>query len=487
MPQSCNKIITDKNYMNQTSTDPVLNKIVDYVYSEQPFSNQAYKIAKFCLWDSISCALASLNEADCLRLLGPYVQGTIVPNGVPVFGTPYRLDPIKAAFDMSAMIRWMDFNDTSFAGGHPSDAIGAILSAAYFRSQQPVNDDLLELTMQDVLHAIIQSYEIQGMISFANKFDQPSVALDHVICVKIASSVVVTKLLGGSKEMALATLGNVFMDGGTLNAYRHVPNAGPRKSWAGADAASRGLWHAFNAIKGEPGYQTPLSDAKWGFEKVFLDGKPITISDTLGSFVLENIIFKFYPCQRNVSTALEAAIQLHPWLNHRIDQVKKITIYSHDEAIRRTDKQGPLSTRAARDHCMQYIVAIGLLKGQLTLDDYLDEAAKNPWIDALREKMVLIENPTFSKNHHDIEVRSCANAIQIELFDGTLSEWIQVDFPKGDPIHRDLVEKAINEKFHLLTQKNWHENHRNSFIAKIKHDHTFFNIKIYDFMNSLLI
>ena len=471
--------------MNPMKSDPLLTTIVDYVYSEKPFSNQAYKVAKLCLWDSLSCALASFNEADCLRLLGPYVQGTIVPNGVPVFGTNYRLDPIKAAFDMSAMIRWMDFNDTSFAGGHPSDAIGAILSAAYVRSQQLVNTDLAELTMQEVLHAIIQSYEIQGMISFANKFDQPSVALDHVICVKIASSVVVTKLLGGSKEMALATLGNVFMDGGTLNAYRHVPNAGPRKSWAGADAASRGLWHALNSIKDEPGYQTPLSDPKWGFEKVFLDGNPITIAETLGSFVLENIIFKFYPCQRNVSTALEAAIQLYPWLNYRFDQVKKITIYSHDEAIRRTDKQGPLTTRAARDHCMQYIVAIGLLKGQLTLDDYLDETASNPWIDALRDKMVLIENPIFSQHHHDITIRSCANAMQIELVDGTLSELMQVDFPLGDPIHRDRAAKAIIDKFHLLTSPVWSDERRNQVLEWMINDEQFLNTSVSEWMNDL--
>ena len=470
--------------MNKIATDSLLNTIVDYVYSDKLFSNHAYKIAKYCLWDSVSCALSSLNEEDCLRLLGPYVDGTIVPNGVPVFGTNYRLDPIKAAFDMCAMIRWMDFNDTSFAGGHPSDSIGAILAVAYFKSQQQGSAGLPELSMQDVLHGIIQAYEIQGMISFANKFDQPSVALDHVIGVKIGASAVVTKLLGGSKEMALATLGNVFMDGGTLNAYRHVPNAGPRKSWAGADAASRAVWHAFNAVKGEPGYQTPLSDAKWGFEKVFYDGNKITISESLGSFVLENIIFKFYPCQRNVSTALEAAIHLHPWLNNRFEQVKKITIFSHDEAIRRTDKKGPLTTRAARDHCMQYIVAIGLLKGQLTLDDYLDEAASNTLIDTLRDKMVLIENPIFSKNHHDIQIRSCANAIQIELVDGTLSELIQVDFPLGDPIHRNRVEKAIIDKFHGLSQIRWDVQRRIRFINKISDDQEFFSQNVCDFMNN---
>ena len=471
--------------MNKIATDPLLSTIVDYVYSDKLFSNHAYTIAKYCLWDSVSCALSSLNEEDCLRLLGPYVDGTIVPNGVPVFGTNYRLDPIKAAFDMCAMIRWMDFNDTSFAGGHPSDSIGAILAVAYFKSQQQRSAGLPELSMQDVLHGIIQAYEIQGMISFANKFDQPSVALDHVIGVKIGASAVVTKLLGGSKEMALATLGNVFMDGGTLNAYRHVPNAGPRKSWAGADAASRAVWHAFNAVKGEPGYQTPLSDAKWGFEKVFYDGKKITLSESLGSFVLENIIFKFYPCQRNVSTALEAAIHLHPWLNNRFEQVKKITIFSHDEAIRRTDKKGPLTTRAARDHCMQYIVAIGLLKGQLTLDDYLDEAASNPLIDALREKMVLIENPIFSKNHHDIQIRSCANAIQIELLDGTLSELIQVDFPLGDPIHRDKAEKAIIDKFQILTSPVWDEERRNQVMGLMLNDESFLKISVSEWMHLL--
>jgi 2-methylcitrate dehydratase len=245
------------------------------------------------------------------------------------------------------------------------------------------------------------------------------------------------------------------------------------------------VWHAFNAVKGEPGYQTPLSDAKWGFEKVFYGGKKITLSESLGSFVLENIIFKFYPCQRNVSTALEAAIQLHQWLNNRFEQIKKITIFSHDEAIRRTDKKGPLTTRAARDHCMQYIVAIGLLKGQLTLDDYLDETANNPLIDSLRNKMVLIENPNFSKNHHDIEIRSCANAIQIELVDGSLSELIQVDFPLGDPIHRDRAEKAITEKFHVLTAPVWQDERRNQLIELIINDQPFFKTPVSGWMNHL--
>lgn len=418
-----------KSSTNSFVTDSILETLADYVFVEKTFTPHIYKIAKYCLWDSLSCAIAALNEPDCLRVLGPIVKGTVVPNGIPVIGTSYLLDPIKSAFDMSALIRWMDFNDTSFAGGHPSDNIGAILASGYYRSQQLQQIGLPALSLRDILTSIIMCYEIQGMLSFANQFDQPKISIDHVISVKIACSIVLTKLLGGNKEMALASLSNAFMDGGTLNAYRHVPNAGPRKSWAGADAASRGLWHALNAVRGEPGYPTPLSDTVWGFEKVFLKNQPITITPALGNFIIENIIFKFYPCQRNVSTALEAAIQLHPTIHGRLNQIKKIVIYSHDEAIRRTDKKGPLLTRAARDHCLQYIVAIGLLKGNLSVDDYLDDVAKQPEIDTLREKMVLIENSIFSQHHHDIAIRSCANAIQIEFQNGELSDLVQIDFP----------------------------------------------------------
>jgi 2-methylcitrate dehydratase len=324
------------------------------------------------------------------------------------------------------------------------------------------------------------------MLSFANKFDQPAIGLDHVLGVKIACSVVLTKLLGGTQENAKAALGNSWMDGGTLNAYRHVPNAGPRKSWAGADAASRALWHALQATRGEPGYLTPLSNPQWGFEKVFLNGKTATITNTLNSFVVENIIFKFYPCQRNVSTALEAAIGLYPFIQGRLHQIKQIRIHSHDEAIRRTDKKGPLLTRAARDHCLQYIVAVGLFRGTLELDDYLDTMAKMPEIDFLREKMILLENPQFSQDHHNISIRSCANAIQIELQDGQLSDLVQVDFPKGDPIHRDKVENAIIQKFHTLTRSHWSDEKREKLIQLFQNDNALLDMSIIDFMHTLV-
>jgi 2-methylcitrate dehydratase len=467
------------------TSEQFIAQLVEYVFSKKQFSSSTLKLASYCLMDSIACAIASLNERDCVRQLGPLVAGTVVPNGVPVFGTGDHLDPVKAAFDISAMIRWMDFSDTTFAGGHPSDSIGAILASADYRSRNNLSSGQGPLLMEDIFIAITQAYEIQGMVSVANKFDHPDIGIDHVIGVKIASTLLAVKLLGGTAEIAKAALSNMFMDGGTLNAYRHVPNAGPRKSWAGADAASRGVWLAMAAIKGEPGYFSSLGEPVWGFEKVFLGGHPIKMPEALDSFVLDNVIFKFYPCQRNVTTALECAIQLHPWFLDRINTVRKINIFSQDEAIRRTDKRGPLLTRAARDHCMQYIVSIGLLHGRLTQDDYLDEIANDPRIDFLRNRMTVIESPSYTESHHDLSIRSCANAIQIELLDGTLSDLVEVQFPSGDPSKRDKVEAALLEKFHISTEAQWDRTFRESTSKMLLDLKVLEKTSVPDFMDSL--
>lgn len=469
------------------TSEQFIDQLANYVFSTREFSPSTLKLAAYCLMDSISCAIASLDERDCIRHMGPLVVGTVVPNGVPVFGTGDHLDPVKAAFDISAMIRWMDFSDTTFAGGHPSDSIGAILASADHRSRNNLSAGKKPLMMEDVFVAITQAYEVQGMVSVVNKFDHPDIGIDHVIAVKIASTLLAVKLLGGTVEIAKAALSNMFMDGGTLNAYRHVPNAGPRKSWAGAEAASRGVWLAIAAIKSEPGYFSSLGDPVWGFEKVFLGGKPIKMPETLDSFVLDNIIFKFYPCQRNVTTALECAIQLHSWLRDRIDAVKKIHIFSQDEAIRRTDKYGPLLNRAARDHCMQYIVSIGLLYGRLSQEDYLDEIANDPRIDFLRHRMVVVEDPIYTKNHHDLSIRSCANSIQIELLDGTLSDLVEIEFPSGDPSKRDRVEAALLEKFHTSTKDRWNKSFRDSTSKMLLDVETLRRTAVPDFMDRLQV
>jgi 2-methylcitrate dehydratase len=369
-----------------------------------------------------------------------------------VWGTRHVLDPVKAACDLGTMIRWLDFSDTTFTGGHPSDCIGALLGAADHASRRRRRQGAAPLTMADVLRAMVAAYEIQGLLARENRFDDPSVGLDHVIGVKLASTALATALLGGSQAQVEAALSNAVLDGHPLNAYRHVPNAGNRKSWAGGDAAGRGVWLALNAMRGEAGYPTPLTAPTWGFEAVYLGGKPVRLTPPLGSFVLDHVIFKLHPCQRNTTTAVESALRLHGWLKGRWQQVRRIVIRSHDEALRRADKTGPLRNRAARDHCIQYVVAVALIHGRLEPGDYRDDVAADPRIDALRERTRVVEDAAYTREHHDLAVRSCASAVQIELDDGSLSPLEETRFPSGDPSVRDAALPALQRKFERLTQ-----------------------------------
>ena len=428
--------------------DKVLVEIADYVSDYLVTSKEALDTARYCLMDTLGCGFEALSYPACTKLLGPIVPGTIVPNGSKVPGTQFQLDPVQAAFNIGAMVRWLDFNDTWLAAewGHPSDNLGGILAIADFLSRNR-SDEEPQITMRDVLIAMIKAHEIQGVLALENSFNR--VGLDHVVLVKIASTAVVTGLLGGSKDDIINAVSNAWVDGQSLRTYRHSPNTGSRKSWAAGDATSRAVRLALMSMKGEMGYPTALTAKTWGFYDVFFKGQPFKFQRPYGSYVMENVLFKIsFPAEFHAQTAVECAFQLHPELADKIDtlkkieQIDKIVLTTHESAIRIIDKQGPLNNPADRDHCLQYMTAVGLLKGSLTAADYEDAVAADPRIDALRDKMVCIENPEYTKDYLDPEKRSIANAVQVFFKDGSHSEQIAVEYPIG---HRRRRAEGIPE------------------------------------------
>jgi len=425
--------------------DSPVEEIAEYIDS---FSlegrSEAYRTAHYCLLDSIGCAILALRYPECTKLLGPIVPGTVVPNGCRVPGTNFILDPITGAFNIGSMIRWLDFNDTWLAAewGHPSDNLGGILAVADYLSRTNNKKPLL---IKDVLTYMIKAHEIQGVLALENSFNK--VGLDHVVLVKVATSAIATKMLGGSKDQILNALSNAWIDGHPLRVYRHGSNTGSRKSWAAGDATSRGVQLALMAIKGEMGYPTALSAKTWGFDDVFFLGEQLKIKQAFGSYVMENILFKIaYPAEFHAQTALECAIKLHPQIKNKIDEIEHIEITTHESALRIIDKKGPLKNPADRDHCIQYITAVGLLFGTLTADHYEDEIAKDPRIDQLREKMICVENKQYTKDYLDPNKRSIANAVQIFFKDGSKTDRIAIEYPLG---HRRRRQEAIP----LLMQK----------------------------------
>ena len=427
--------------------DELLVQIADYVCDYTIGSDEAYETARYCLMDTLGCGILALNYPACTKLLGPVVPGTIVPNGSRVPGTAYELDPVSAAFNIGCIIRWLDFNDTWLAAewGHPSDNLGGILAVADFLSRKNLAEGRPPLTVRDVLTAMIKAHEIQGVLAIQNSFNR--VGLDHVILVRIASTAVVTHLLGGNREQIINAVSNAWLDGGALRTYRHAPNTGSRKSWAAGDATSRAVQHAFMAIKGEMGYHSALTAKGWGFQDVLFRGQSIKLSRLLGSYVMEHVLFKIaFPAEFHAQTAVEAAFKLHPLVEKRFEEIDRILIHTHESAIRIIDKSGPLHNPADRDHCLQYMVAIGLLFGELTADHYEDATAGVPRVDALRAKMVVQEEPRYSKEYLEPDKRSIANAIQIFFNDGSSKEKIEVEYPVG---HRRRRAEAIP----LLLQK----------------------------------
>lgn len=428
--------------------DDVLETIANYVVAPPPFSDEAYRTAKHCLADALGCAVLSLQHPACTKLLGSTVPGTTVAGGCRIPGTDFILDPVCGAFNLGTMIRWLDFNDTWLAAewGHPSDNIGGILCIADYISQQNIGNNTPPLTIQNLLSAIIKAYEIQGGLALLNSFNR--IGWDHVFLVKIATAAVGTHLLGGTKEQIIAALSQAFIDTGPLRTYRHAPNTGSRKSWAAGDATSRGIWLALMTMRGEQGYSTPLTTPKWGLYDALLKGQPLAFQRALGCYVMENILFKVaFPAEFHAQTAVEASFQLYPLIKNRWNDIQTITLYTHESAIRIIDKKEALRNPADRDHCLQYMTAIGLLKGSLSADDYEDEAAKNPMIDELRNKMQVLERKQYSEDYLNPEKRSIANALSIQFKDGTKTEEVAVEYPLG---HRRRREEGIPLLFDKL-------------------------------------
>src|SRR5210317_592157 len=429
--------------------DQVIADIANYVNDYQIQSSEALDTARYCLMDTLGCGLEALSYPACTKLLGPIVPGTNVPNGAKIPGTNFQLDPINAAFNIGTMIRWLDFNDTWLAAewGHPSDNLGGILAVADWLSRTRLAKGEVPLLMKDVLEAMIKAHEIQGVIALDNSFNR--VGLDHVVLVKVASTAVVAKLLGASKQQIVDALSNAWLDGQSLRTYRHAPNTGSRKSWAAGDATSRAVRLALMVMKGEMGYPSALTAKTWGFYDVLFKGKPFAINQPYASYVMENVLFKIsFPAEFHAQTAVECALQLHP--NHvnnidtleKINHIDRIEITTHESAIRIIDKTGPLNNPADRDHCIQYMTTVGLLKGTLTAQDYEDAVAQDPRIDALRAKMQCIENKQFTQDYLDPSKRSIANALQIFYQEGTHSEKITVEYPIG---HRRRRAEGIPE------------------------------------------
>ena len=435
--------------------DKVLVKIADYVLNTSIESKEALTSARYCLMDTLGCGLLALTFDDCKNLLGPYIENTQVPGGVRVPGTKHVLDPVKGAWDIGAIVRWLDFNDTWLAAewGHPSDNLGGILAAADYISQKNVQLGKKALTIYDVLVSMIKAHEIQGILALENSFNR--VGLDHVILVKIASTGVISSLFGLSKEQTINALSQAFVDGQSLRTYRHAPNAGPRKSWAAGDATSRALQLVLLTLKGQIGYPSAITAPTWGFQDVLFKGKDLSLPQEFGSYVMENILFKVsFPAEFHAQTAVEAAVTLHSEVKSRVSNIQKIVITTHESAIRIISKEGQLNNPADRDHCIQYMTAVGLLKGNLVAEDYEDDVASDPRIDVLRRKMVIEEDKRYSQEYLEADKRSIANAVQIFFEDGTSTEKIEVEYPLGHRRRREEGIPLLIEKFksNLRTQ-----------------------------------
>jgi 2-methylcitrate dehydratase len=423
--------------------DAVLTAIADYALGFDITSALAYETASYCLMDTLACGFQALKYPACTKLLGPVVPGATLTGGARVPGTSYELDPINAAFNIGAMIRWLDFNDTWLAAewGHPSDNLGGILAVADYlsRSGRPVS-------VKDVLTGMIKAHEIQGVLALENSFNR--VGLDHVLLVRVASTAVVTAMLGGTRQQIVNAVSNAWIDGGALRTYRHAPNTGSRKSWAAGDATSRAVRHALFALKGEMGYPSALSAKTWGFQDVLFKGKALSLPQAFGSYVMENVLFKIsYPAEFHAQTAVEAAMTLHPAVAGKLDRIERVTIETQEPGVRIIDKTGPLANPADRDHCIQYMVAIPLLFGRLAASDYEDPVANDPRVDALRAKMQVREDAAFTADYYAPDKRYIGNAVQVFFDDGTCTDRVRVDFPIGHRRRRAEGTPVLVQKF----------------------------------------
>ena len=467
--------------------DDVLVKIADYVLDKQIESEEAYNTARYCLMDTLGCGLLALTFPDCVKLLGPYVEGTEVPGGVRVPGTKHVLDPVKGAWDIGAIIRWLDFNDTWLAAewGHPSDNLGGILATADYLSQKNISEGKDPLSMKDVLTYMIKAHEIQGILALENSFNR--VGLDHVVLVKVASTAVISAMLGLNKEQTIDALSQAWVDGQSLRTYRHAPNAGPRKSWAAGDATSRALQLVLFTQKGQIGYPSVLTAPTWGFYDVQFKGEQFSLPREFSSYVMENVLFKIsFPAEFHAQTSVEAAVILHEEIKDRIDEIETVEITTHESAIRIISKEGTLNNPADRDHCIQYMTAIGLLKGDLVAEDYEDDVASDPRIDELRSKMVIKEDERYTKEYLEEDKRSIANAIMIHFKDGSSTEKVEVEYPIGHRRRREQGIPLLIEKFKANLSTQFSENRTKEILSLCEDQSTLENSSVIDFMNLMI-
>jgi 2-methylcitrate dehydratase len=422
--------------------DQPMVDIADYVIDHRVESREAIETARYMLLDSLACAMLAMKFEGCVRHLGPIVPGAVLPGGALVPGTSFELDPVQAAFNIGTLVRWLDFNDTWLAAewGHPSDNLGAILAIADWLSRQAIRDGGEPMTVRDILTWAIKAHEIQGVYALQNAFNR--VGLDHVILVRLASTAVAAAMLGGGKDEVVNAISHSWIDNGMLRTYRHAPNTGPRKSWAAGDACRRAVTHALNAVvKKEIGYPSALTAKTWGFYDVAFRGQEFRFERPFGSYVMENVLFKIsYPAEFHAQTAVECAMRLHAQVKDRLDEIERIEIETQEAGVRIIDKTGPLANYADRDHCLQYMVAVPLIFGRLTADDYTDAVAADPRIDALRERMVVRENPQFTQDYFDPGKRYIGNAVQVFFADGSATAKVSIDYPIG---HRKRRAEGI--------------------------------------------
>ena len=436
--------------------DPALLGLARYARNYTVRSQLACDTARYCLMDTLACGFQALRYPACRKLLGPVVPGAVMPGGARVPGTSFELEPVQAAFNIGAMIRWLDFNDTWLAAewGHPSDNLGGILAVADYLARIAVMSGKAPPTVRDVLTAMIKAHEIQGVLALENSFNR--VGLDHVLLVRVASTAVVASMLGASEEQVVNAVSNAWIDGGALRTYRHAPNTGSRKSWAAGDASSRAVRLALIALTGEMGYPSALSAKTWGFCDVLFRGKPILLPQPFGTYVMENVLFKIsYPAEFHAQTAVEAAMRLHSKLSERLADIERIVIETQEPGMRIIDKVGPLANPADRDHCIQYMVAVPLIFGRLSAADYEDAVAADPRIDALRAKMQVRENPTFTQEYYAADKRYIGNAVQVFFTDGSASERVQVDFPIGHRRRRAEGMPVLVRKFEASVEAHF--------------------------------
>jgi 2-methylcitrate dehydratase len=460
--------------------DSLFTDIATYVHESEIDSPLAYETARYCLMDSLGCGFLALAYPECRKMLGPIVPGASMQGGCRVPGTPLELDPVKAAFDIGTLVRWLDFNDTWLAAewGHPSDNLGAILAVADYQNRVKGES----LSVKDVLTAMVKAHEIQGILALDNSFNR--VGLDHVLLVRVASTAVASKILGASFDQTVNALSHAWIDGGALRTYRHSPNTGSRKSWAAGDATSRAVRLALISLTGEMGYATALSAPKWGFQDVLFGGKPVTLAKPLESYVMENILFKIsFPAEFHAQTAVECAITLHPEVSDRLEDIDRIEMETQEPGVRIIDKTGPLNNFADRDHCLQYMAAIGLIFGELNANHYSDNVSSDSRIDALRGKMVVRENESFTTDYYDLEKRAIGNSIQVFFKDGTSTERVEVQYPIGHRNRRFQGIPALQTKFANSLKEVFGEEQQAAILGSFGSPERLESIAVKDFLN----